>query len=106
MTQGPILRNLMLFSVPMMFSGVLQLFFSAADISVAGWYLGDGEMAAIGAASTLITLLVNLFVGLSVGVSVSLGRAYGSGEHRAARHVVHTAMALAVVWGAAVSSVM
>lgn len=104
MTQGPILRNLLLFSVPMMLSGVLQLFFSAADISVAGRYLGDGEMAAIGAASTLITLLVNLFVGLSVGVSVSLGRAYGSGEHLTARRVVHTAMVLALVWGAAISS--
>jgi len=104
MNNGPILKNLLLFSVPMMLSGVLQLLFNAADIAVAGRYIGDEELAAIGATATLINLLVNLMVGLSVGVSVSLGRAYGSGEQLTVRRLVHTAMILAVLWGAVVSA--
>lgn len=105
MDHGPILKNLLLYSIPMMLSGVLQLLFNAADISIAGRYIGDQELAAIGATATLINLLINLMVGLSVGVSVSLGRAYGSGQRQTVRRVVHTAMILAVVWGAVVSAV-
>lgn len=103
MNNGPILKNLLRFSVPMMFIGVLQLLFSAADIAVAGQYLGEAEQAAIGTTATLITLLVNLFVGLSVGVSVVLGRAYGSREVLPIRRTVHTAMLLSVIWGAMVA---
>lgn len=105
MNQGPILKNLMLFSVPMMLSGVLQLLFNAADISIAGQYIGDHEMGAIGATGTLINLLVNLFVGLSVGVTVLLGQAYGSGQQQTVSRVVHTAVVLAAIWGAIVSAV-
>ena len=105
MTQGPILSNLLLFSVPMMISGVLQLLFNAADISIAGQYIGDHEMGAIGATGTLINLLVNLFVGLSVGFTVLLGQAYGSGQQQTVSRVVHTSVILAAIWGAAVSAI-
>jgi len=103
MNRGPILKNLILFSVPMMLSGVLQLLFNAADISIAGQYIGDHEMGAIGATGTLINLLVNLFVGLSVGVTVLLGQAYGSGQQQTVSRVVHTAIVWAAIWGAIVS---
>ena len=46
MMQGPILKNLLLFSVPMILSGVLQLLFSAADIAVAGRFIADAALAA------------------------------------------------------------
>lgn len=105
MNQGPILKNLILFSVPMMLSGVLQLLFNAADISIAGQYIGDHEMGAIGATGTLINLLVNLFVGLSVGVTVLLGQAYGSGQQQTVSRVVHTAVVWAAIWGAIVSAI-
>ena len=95
MNQGPILPNLLRYCIPMMLSGVLQLLFNAADISVAGQYIGDLELAAIGATATLINLLINLLVGLSVGVSVCLGRAYGEGEGQTVRRMVHNAMLLA-----------
>lgn len=105
MNHGPILSGLLLYSVPMMLSGVLQLLFNAADISIAGKHVGDPQMAAIGATGTLINLLVNLFVGFSVGVSVSVGSAYGSGQEQKVRQVVHTAMILGTVWGLIISAV-
>lgn len=105
MTQGPILSNLLLFSVPMMLSGILQLLFNAADISIAGQYIGDHEMGAIGATGTLINLLVNLFVGLSVGVTVSLGQAIGSGQKERVDQIVHTATVLSAIFGAVISAV-
>lgn len=105
MNQGPILPNLLRYCIPMMLSGVLQLLFNAADISVAGQYIGDQELAAIGATATLINLLINLLVGLSVGVSVCLGRAYGVGEGQTVRRLVHNAVFLAIACGAVISLV-
>ena len=105
MSHGPILPNLLRYCAPMMLSGVLQLLFNAADISVAGRYIGELEMAAVGATATLVNLLINLLVGLSVGVSVCLGRAYGVGEGQTERRIVHNAMLLALICGVAVSLV-
>ena len=59
MTRGPLLSRILLFALPLIFSGVLQLLFNAADIIVVGRYAGSHAMAAVGATSALISLLVN-----------------------------------------------
>ena len=70
MTSGPLLGKILLFSIPLMLSGILQLLFNAADIIVVGRFAGSGALAAVGSTSSLINLLINVFVGLSVGVNV------------------------------------
>ena len=70
MTNGSIVGKLIRFSGPLIFSGILQLLFNAADIVVVGRFAGDNSLAAVGSTSSLINLLVNLFVGLSVGTNV------------------------------------
>ena len=66
MCNGPLLGKILLFSIPLMLSGVLQLLFNAADIIVVGRYAGDTSLAAVGATTSLINLLINLFIGLDV----------------------------------------
>lgn len=105
MSHGPILPNLLRYCAPMILSGVLQLLFNAADISIAGRYIGEQEMAAIGATATLINLLINLLVGLSVGVSVCLGRACGLADVEAERRLVSNAVLLALGCGVILSLV-
>ena len=77
MTSGPLLGKILLFSIPLMLSGILQLLFNAADIIVVGRFAGSGALAAVGSTSSLINLLINVFVGLSVGVNVLVARYYG-----------------------------
>ena len=66
MCNGPLFSKILLFSLPLMLSGILQLLFNAADIVVVGRYTGNHALAAVGSTSALINLLVNLFIGLSV----------------------------------------
>ena len=73
MTNGSIVGKLIRFSGPLIFSGILQLLFNAADIVVVGRFAGDNSLAAVGSTSSLINLLVNLFVGLSVGFASKTG---------------------------------
>ena len=60
MVQGPLLSKLILFSIPVVLSGVLQLLFNAADVIVVGRFTGKEALAAVGSTSSLINLLINL----------------------------------------------
>ena len=82
MCSGPLVGNLLRFSIPLMASGILQLLFNAADIIVLGQFASSSAMAAVGATSSLNSLMVNLFLGLSIGCSVVMARSYGAQDWR------------------------
>ena len=99
MCNGPLLKKILIFSVPVMLSGILQLLFNAADIIVVGRFAGDTALAAVGSTSALINLLVNVFIGLSVGANVMVARFYGAGLKKELNEMLHTAITTAIVGG-------
>ena len=99
MCSGPLTGKLVVFAVPLMLSGILQLLFNAADIVVVGRFAGNHALAAVGATSSLINLLVNLFMGLSVGANVLVARFYGGNQEREIGETVHTAVLTAAAGG-------
>lgn len=99
MCNGPILGKILLFSVPLMMSGILQLLFNAADIIVVGRFAGSSALAAVGSTSSLINLLINVFVGLSVGVNVLVGKYYGGQRDKDVSETVHTAVTTSIISG-------
>lgn len=96
---GSILKKMLLFSLPLMFSGILQLLFNAADIVVVGNYAGDNSLAAVGSTTSLINLLTNGFIGLSVGSNVLVARFYGANQQKELKETVHSSIALSIVCG-------
>lgn len=99
MCNGPLLGKILLFSVPLMLSGILQLLFNAADIIVVGRFAGSKALAAVGSTSSLINLLINVFVGLSVGVNVLVARYYGAQKEKDVSETVHTAVTTSIISG-------
>ncbi len=99
MCSGPLFSKLVVFAVPLMLSGILQLLFNAADIIVVGRYAGSESLAAVGSTSSLINLLVNVFIGLSVGANVLVAQYFGAHRMKDLEETVHTAMMLAVIGG-------
>lgn len=99
MCNGSLFKSIILFSVPLMLSGILQLFFNAADVVVVGKFAGDESLAAVGATTTLINLLTNLFIGLSVGANVLVANYYGARQKRDVHETVHTAMTISAFCG-------
>jgi Na+-driven multidrug efflux pump len=65
MVNGQILSKVLMFSVPLMLTSVLQLLFNAADIVVVGRYAGSTALAAVGSTGALINLIVNVCVSLA-----------------------------------------
>lgn len=101
MCNGPLLKKIILFAIPLMLSGVLQLLFNAADVIVVGRFTGNEALAAVGSTSSLINLLINLFVGVSVGANVLLGKHIGARDEENASKTVHTAVTFSLVVGIA-----
>ena len=99
LTDGKLLLNILLFSFPLMLSGVLQLLFNAADTIVVGRFAGKISLAAVGSTTSLIHLIVNLFIGLSVGANVVAAHFIGAEKSKEANDAMHTAIALSFLCG-------
>ena len=73
LTSGPMLQKIILFSIPLAASSILQLLFNAADIAVIGNFTGELRtvaVAAVGTNSSIISLIVNLFIGIALGIGL------------------------------------
>ena len=99
MCNGPLLGKILIFYIPLMLSGILQLLFNAADIVVVGRFAGNESLAAVGSTSSLTNLIVNLFIGLSVGANVLVARYYGANQKDELKEMVQTTVATAFVSG-------
>ena len=101
MCNGSLADKILLFSLPLMASSLLQLLFNAADVVVVGRFAGKEALAAVGSNTALINLCINLFIGLSVGTNVVVSRDLGAGRHDNVSRSVHTAMTMALISGVA-----
>lgn len=99
MTNGSVVKKMLLFAFPLMLSGVLQLLFNAADVIVVGRFAGEDSLAAVGSTTALVNLLTNLFIGFSIGANVLVARYFGASQERHVKETVHTAMTLSVLCG-------
>ena len=99
MLEGPLLKKIIVFALPLAASSVLQQLFNAADIAVVGRFAGSEAMAAVGSNASVIGLLVNLFVGLAVGANVVIANLIGAGRRERINDAVHTIIALAFLAG-------
>ena len=99
MCNGPILKKMLMFALPLVCSSILHLLFNAADIVVVGRFAGDNSLAAVGSNTSLINLLTNIFIGLSVGANVLTGRFYGAKQEKDLKETVHTSMLVSMISG-------
>ena len=99
MTQGRLLTQVLVFALPIMLSGILQLLFNAADTIVVGRFAGNEALAAVGSVGSLNNMIISLFIGLSVGANVLVARYTGSRNDRAVSDTVHTSVLLSLAGG-------
>ena len=94
------MRKIILYAIPIILTGLLQLLFNAADLIVVGRFAGSLCVGAVGATGSIINLIVNLFIGLSVGAGVLVAQGIGAGSYENVHKTVHTAIPAAVLGGA------
>lgn len=77
MTEGPITKTLLLFSLPMIAGNLLQQCYNIADTLIVGRFLGSGALAAVGSSYTLMTFLTSILLGLCMGSGAVFSIRYG-----------------------------
>lgn len=99
MINGPLFGKIVLYTIPLIAAGILQLLFNTADMVVVGRYAGSNALGAVGATASLINLLINVFMGLSVGANVAIAHYYGAGRFEELSRSLHTAISLSILCG-------
>lgn len=105
MTEGPLLKKIIIFSLPLVLTGLLQCFYNAADLVVVGHFNGHIALAAVGNTGALNNLVVGVFMGLSVGAGVCAAQYIGARDYDKVRKVVHTSALTALILGVIVGAV-
>lgn len=80
LSRGPIRKNLILFSLPLIAGNLLQQLYNVVDTLIVGRFLGNVALAAVGSAFSLMTLLTSLILGLCMGSGVVFSQLYGEGN--------------------------
>ena len=105
MVNGPLLKNIFLFSVPLMLSTLVQILFNTADTIVVGRFSGPDALAAVGGVASFVWLLTSLFNGLSTGSNVVIANFIGSKNHEKIHDAVHTSIWMGIFGGIALTIV-
>ena len=82
LTEGSILKTMLIFAVPMILGNLLQQVYNIADTMVVGRFLGAEALAAVGSAYTLMTFLTSVTIGLCMGSGAVFSIAYGAGNEQ------------------------
>ena len=99
MLHGPLAGRLLLFTLPIALSSMVQQLFSAADTAVVGYFGDQSALAAVGTSTEIIALIVTVSSGLSIGSNVLIASHIGRNETRAMPAAVQTAMLLSALIG-------
>lgn len=97
--EGSLWKKILIFSIPLMFSNILQVLFNMSDVAVVGKFAGPIALGAVGSTSILITLFTGLLIGLASGVNALTALYIGSKSEKGVRETVHTAAILCLSAG-------
>lgn len=99
-TEGPLFLPMIKFVIPIILTGMLQIFYNMADSIVVGrWSGNDSALEAIGSTTSLANLIVNLFMGIAGGAGVVIARSFGAKDFTKLSKSVHTSMLFALIAG-------
>ena len=98
-TSGNVFSKLLLFSLPIIATNVLQVLYNAADLMVISLSTEPNGVGAVGFSATPVGLIINLFIGFSLGSNVIIARNIGAKDKEGTERAIHTALTLALIFG-------
>ena len=99
LTTGPLGKQVLAFSVPLILSNLLQVLFNMADVAVVGRFAGTIALGAVGSTVILVSLFTGLLIGLSSGVNVLVALHFGAKAKRELAETVHASALVCVLAG-------
>jgi len=105
MTQGNILRHLIMFAFPLLVGNIFQQLYNTVDTWVVGNFVNNQAYAAVGTVGPIINMLIGFFMGLSSGAGVVISQHYGAKQFDKVHDAVHTAVLMTLILGVAFTAI-
>ena len=86
--EGPILRAMIAFAIPIMIANIFQQLYNTVDIMIVGRFLGEESLAAVGATVAIFELIVGFALGIGNGMGIVIARHYGAGNYEKLKRAV------------------
>ena len=99
LTEGSIVKKILLFALPILLGNIFQQFYLAFDSWVVGKFIGDTALAAVSSSGSLIHMFVGFFNGVAMGAGVLIARFFGARDYKNMRTAIHTDVALGLSAG-------
>lgn len=99
LTHGPLVQQIILFSLPLMATNVLQVLFNMSDVAVVGQFAGPEALGSVGSTSILVSLFTGFLIGMGSGVNVVVARYIGARHDQDVHEAVHTSLILSLIVG-------
>ena len=106
LTEGPLFSKIVLYVIPIILTGILQLLYNTADQIVVGRFSGDeNALAAVGSTTSANALVVNIVIGMSAGAIVVMSQSFGAKQDRTISRAVHTVVSFGTIAGLILAAV-
>ena len=101
LTQGPIMKKIILFALPIMAGNLFQQFYNVVDSWVVGNFAANGTacLAAVNASFSIMLFFNSIYMGISMGANIILSQYKGAGDHERLEKGMTTTFALSMWCG-------
>lgn len=99
MVNGPLARKILIYSIPLMFSNLLQVFFNMTDVAVVGKFADARALGSVGSTTIIITLTTGILLGMGGGVNAVTALHMGAENYQRVHKTVHTSVILCFIAG-------
>ncbi len=99
MTKGSIIKNIVLFAIPIVIGNILQQLYTTVDTLIVGRYCGDASLAAVGTSSQPVEVLLCVFIGIGAGVSIIVSQRVGAGDDGKVSEIAASAISIVYMSG-------
>ena len=99
MTKGSIMRNVVLFAIPIVLGNILQQLYTTVDTLIVGHYCGDKPLAAVGTSSQPVEVLLCVFLGIGTGASILVSQRIGAGDGKRVKDIAAAGTSLVYMSG-------
>ena len=99
MTTGSLWKNILLFSLPLMMTQVLEVLFNLSDVAIAGKFADYIALGAVGSTTLLVSLFTGFLIGMGAGVNVRAAHSMGAGDDEGVRMTVHSSLLVCGIIG-------
>ena len=99
MTEGPLAKQILFVSLPLMLSNLLQVLFNISDVAIVGRFAGSTALGSVGSTSIFVTLFTGFLIGLGGGINVLVARYYGAGRANDVKKTVGSSLIISLIAG-------